>query len=120
VRWKLSCIPLESGRIDLLTHAFARWTLFSSGRRAEGIAALKNLEQAAPNFVGTHMVLARAYLVESFDQEFLREAATSARLRARTRTIAQIDAAGRRLSEGGSHGHVGTSEFGRRGGLASG
>lgn len=57
-------------------------TIYYTGHRAEGLAALRALARDQPENVSTHHTLAEIALYEGRPDEFLREFATTARLRA--------------------------------------
>jgi tetratricopeptide (TPR) repeat protein len=77
------------------------WLLFCANRRAEGLAALESLVQVDPKFAGWHNYLARAYLVMSRDEDFLREAQTAAELRGQANVIAGVHLAEAKYRAGG-------------------
>jgi tetratricopeptide (TPR) repeat protein len=57
------------------------WTLFVAGRRDLGLGTMERLVRIDPKFVSWHAYLQRCYLVLGRDEDFLREALTTAELR---------------------------------------
>jgi len=77
------------------------WLRFSAGQREEGLATLERLVKIDPKFLSWHAYLARAYLVESRDADFLREALMAAELRGRTDITTRLQLAAQRFQAGG-------------------
>lgn len=74
---------------------------FSGGERAQGLATLEHLEELDPSFMSTHAYLAYAYVVLGRDADFLREALITARERGQADVVAGLEAARKRLEDGG-------------------
>jgi tetratricopeptide (TPR) repeat protein len=66
-----------------------------------GIAALKQAEQAQPEFLSTHTYLARAYLMNEDYESFLAESRTAADLSHNAAMVGLLDAAGKTLTARG-------------------
>ena len=77
------------------------WIQFTTGRRAEGMAALERLVKVDPDFVGAHSWLARCYLIVGRDADFLREATLAAELRGKEHTLPGLRLAAERWQAGG-------------------
>lgn len=77
------------------------WIQFAAGEREQGLATLERLAQVDPQFVSWHSYLSHAYLIESRDADYLREARTTAELRGQQDVVAALELAERRLREGG-------------------
>ena len=80
------------------------WIRFATGDREHGLTMLEHLEQTDPQFVSWHSYLAHAYLIESRDADFLREAHTAAELRGQQDVAAELQRVGERLQQGGRQG----------------
>lgn len=65
--------------------------LYSTGHRVEGMASLRDLTREQPQDVGLHRTLAEIALFEGRSDEFLRESATTARLRADAPGMAEVE-----------------------------
>jgi tetratricopeptide (TPR) repeat protein len=77
------------------------WIRFGMGQRTEGLATLERLAQLDPNFVSWRAYLARAYLLLSRDQDFLREALAAAELRGQPEVVAGLQRAAQQFQTGG-------------------
>jgi tetratricopeptide (TPR) repeat protein len=77
------------------------WALFAAGRRSAGLGQLERLAAIDPGFVDAHEWLARAYLLEARNEDFLRESTAAATLRNQQARLEQLAAAADRLRIGG-------------------
>jgi tetratricopeptide (TPR) repeat protein len=77
------------------------WTLFAAGRRSEGMSQLERLIAIDPGFVDAHEWLARVYLMEGRDQDFLRAAKAAATLRGQQKRLKDLEVVTQRLGQGG-------------------
>jgi tetratricopeptide (TPR) repeat protein len=77
------------------------WLRFLAGQRTEGLATLERLVRIDPQFVSWHSYLARAYLVQARDADFLREAIATAELRGQPDTVTRLRLAERQFQIGG-------------------
>jgi cytochrome c-type biogenesis protein CcmH/NrfG len=77
------------------------WIVFCAGRHTEGLAALESLVQLDPKFVAWHKYLARAYLVMSRNEDFLKEALLAAQLRGQSDEVAGLNLAEAQFRAGG-------------------
>ncbi len=77
------------------------WSRFVAGQRDEGLAILERLVHIDPQFVSSHRYLARAYLVQQKDSDFLREALVAAELRGQPEMLARLHLAQEKFQSGG-------------------
>jgi tetratricopeptide (TPR) repeat protein len=77
------------------------WIRFGTGQRAEALATLEQLARLDPQFPSWHSYLAHAYLIESRDEDFLREARIAAGLRGQQDALAGLTLAEQQFRAGG-------------------
>jgi tetratricopeptide (TPR) repeat protein len=77
------------------------WLRFDAGGRDSGVATLEHLAQLDPGFVSWHYYLAQAYLILGRDEDYLREAQTVARLRAKPDDVERMRLADAQFRNGG-------------------
>jgi Tfp pilus assembly protein PilF len=77
------------------------WLQFIAGRRTEGLATLERMVKIDPSFVSWHSYLSRAYLVLARDEDFLREALTTAELRGAAEDMVRLRLAQAQFLAGG-------------------
>ncbi len=83
------------------------WVLFAAGRRAEGERQLQRLVELDPRCVDAQEWLARVYLVEERDRDFLRAASAAATLRGQAQRLRDLEEADKRLEQGGRQAMLG-------------
>jgi tetratricopeptide (TPR) repeat protein len=77
------------------------WALFAAGHRNAGVSQLERLIAIDPGFADAHEWLARAYLIEGRDQDFLHAAKAAAMLRGQQKRLASLEGVTERLGQGG-------------------
>jgi len=77
------------------------WTEFLAGRRDAGLATMERLVRIDPKFVSWHSYLQRCYLVLGRDEDFLREALTTAELRGQADAAARLGVVAEKYRSGG-------------------
>jgi tetratricopeptide (TPR) repeat protein len=77
------------------------WALFAAGRRSEGTSQLERLIADDPSFVDAQEWLARVYLIEGRDQDFLHAAKVAATLRGQKKRLKDLEVVAQRLGQGG-------------------
>lgn len=81
--------------------ADAAYALYLQGKHADAITELQRIVDVDPGFSGAYRYLARFYLIEGRDREYLAMAATEARLRKDPAVSAAIDRAAAAYKSGG-------------------
>lgn len=90
--------------LDPNNHAIvadAAFVEISAGNYATALPALEALAQLDPDFAAAHRYLALGYLMTARDADYLREAATTARLIGRRNQLARVELAASRWRSGG-------------------
>jgi len=77
------------------------WSQFLAGQRPAALATLERLAAIDPKFVSWHTYLQRAYLVMGRDEDFLREALTTAELRGMSAAAARLRIVAERFHSAG-------------------